>query len=139
MKTGAEGEVGGSAARDVELVGMSEAVGVSVCGDDSENDAFAFADFNSVDNDIGCCGSRKSSNETGIAKQFLDCLFGEFGLLVQEIPLLRMLDQGEPSVSEQAGHGLRERDEGGVAHGRRPSVEALAKADVCRLRSGAEC
>ena len=100
---------------DLDLMGIFEALWIAVGGDDAEDNALAPADVAAVEVYVCSCGAEEDTYETGVAEKFFDGLAHQFWLPVQESPLLRVLEESEPCIAQDGGHGLREGDEGRTA------------------------
>ncbi len=87
------------AARDIDLVRMGKALRVAISGDKPEDDLFAPANRRSIQIDIRSGRSGERAGKTSVSQQLVDGLLGQTGLLVQQTPLVRMLQEGEPGIS----------------------------------------
>ena len=77
----------GGTTADLDLVGIFEALGVAVGGDDAEDNALAPADAAAVEIYVCSCGAEDDAYETGVAEKLFDGLVHQFWLPVQEEPI----------------------------------------------------
>jgi len=138
VRASTQGEVSRIAAREIELVRMREALGVAVCRNYPQDDAFAAANQGAIEIDVRRGLPGENPNKTGVAQQLLDRLLYQFRLSMQQIPLLRKSHQGEPRISQYAGHGLRDRNESGFAQGLWSGRKVIPKLGAGAIRAAAQ-
>jgi hypothetical protein len=88
------------AARHIDLMGMRKALGIAVSGNEPKDDLFALANRRTIQIDIRGGRSGEGACKAGVSQQLVDGLLRQSRLLVQQAPLVRMLDEGEPGVSQ---------------------------------------
>ncbi len=133
-----QGKMPGIAARDIDLIRMGEALRITVCRDDPQDDALAPVDESAIEMDVRRRSSEENAYKTGVAQQLLDRLLHQSRLSMQQTPLPRILHQGEPRIPQYAGHGLRKRNESGFAQGLGSGVKAAPKLGAGGLCAGAQ-
>src|ERR1700733_6549118 len=98
MRTRPQCEMSSTAACDIEPMRIRKALGITVGGNDPQDDSLAFSNRESIEIQVLRNRSKEDACQAGIAQQFLDCLLRQFGLLVHQAPFLRMLQQREPRI-----------------------------------------
>jgi hypothetical protein len=88
------------APRHIDLMGVGKALRIAVSGNDPEDDLLAPANRRTIQIDIRGSRSVEGACEAGVSQQLVDSLLRQFRLLVQQAPLMRILDEGEPGISQ---------------------------------------
>jgi hypothetical protein len=79
---------------------MGKALRVAVSGNDPEDDLLAPANRRTIQIDIRGSRSGEGACKAGVSKQLVDGLLRQSRLLLQQAPLVRVLDEGEPGISQ---------------------------------------
>jgi len=94
------------APRHIDLMGMGKALRIAVSGDDPEDDLVAPTNRRTIQIDIRGRRSGEGARKAGVSQQLVDGLLRQSRLLVQQAPLVRMLQESEPGISQQTRLGF---------------------------------
>jgi hypothetical protein len=106
-----EGDVTSAPARHVEYIGVVEYVRIAVRGADEDNHDRAGRDTLSPDFDLRCHETPEQLDRTVITEQLFNRLSNAGRIALQQLNLVRVLQEGQHPIANQIGRGFISRHE----------------------------